>query len=141
MAVEVADDRGRGGIYFLPEGTTVKNLLHIAGIPETNGREKNDHVAIAPGSVLTVSSQGEVNIGEMAAAEKLALGLPVDVNRISEEELCLVPGIGEKMAYQIIQLRSERGGFHDLADLKALPGIKEKKLKSLQGYLMVRPGP
>jgi competence protein ComEA len=77
----------------------------------------------------------------MAAARKLALGLPVDVNRISEEELSLVPGIGEIMAYKIIQLRRERGGFRDLTDLTALPGIKEKKLNSLKGYLIVRPVP
>jgi competence protein ComEA len=141
MAVEVAGDYGRDGIYFLPEGMTVEKALYIAGIPGMNPREKADRGGISAGSVLTASPQGEVNIREMAAARKLALGLPVDLNRISEEELSLVPGIGEKMAYQIILLRMERGGFRELADLTALPGIKEKKLNGLKGYLIVKPAP
>ena len=139
MAVEVAGDQGRDGIYFLPEGMTVEEVLYIAGIPRMNHQGKTERVGISVGSSLTASPQGEVIIGEMAAARMLALGLPVDVNRISEEELSLVPGIGEKMAYRIIQLRRERGGFRDLTDLTALPGIKEKKLNSLKGYLIVRP--
>jgi len=141
MAVEVKGDHGKEGIYFLPERMTVDNVLDIAGITRMNYPGKTDRVEISAGSVLMVSPQEEVNIGEMTAARKLALGLPVDVNRISEEELSLVPGIGEKMAYQIIQLRRERGGFQDLTDLVALSGIKEKKLNSLKGYLIVRPAP
>ncbi|MCX5818948.1 MAG: helix-hairpin-helix domain-containing protein [Deltaproteobacteria bacterium] len=141
MAVEVAGDQGRDGIYFLTEGMTVEKVLYIAGIPRMNHQGKTDFVGISTGSAVMASPQGEVNIGEMAAARKLALGLPVDLNRISEEELSLVPGIGEKMAYQIIQLRRERGGFRDLADLTALPGIKEKKLNGLKGYLIVRSEP
>jgi competence protein ComEA len=141
MAGEVAGDQRRDGIYFLPEGMTAEKVLYIAGIRGMNHREKTGPAGISAGSALTVSPQGEVNIGEMGAARKLALGLPVDINRISEEELSLVPGIGEKMAYQIIQLRRETGGFRDLADLTALPGIKEKKLNGLRGYLIVKPAP
>lgn len=139
MAVEFSGDRGRDGVYFLPEGTSLDNTLLFIGISDANSRNKTGPVEISTGSALVVSPQGEVSIAEMAAARKLALGLPVDLNRISEEELALVPGIGEKTAYQIIQLRKEMGGFRDLADLKALRGIKDKKLNSLKGYLAVRP--
>lgn len=138
-AVEVSGDPGKDGIYFLPEGMTLQNMLSLIGIPGMNHQVKTDPIEISTGSALTVSPRGEVSIGEMAAAKKLALGLPVDLNRISEEELSLVPGIGEKTAYQIIQLRREMGGFRDITDLTALPGIKEKKLNSLKGYLEVRP--
>jgi competence protein ComEA len=141
MAVEVAGDQGGDGIYFLPEGMNVEKVIYIAGIPGMNHPEKSGRAGISAGSVLTTSPQGEVNIGEMPAAKKLALGLPVDINRISEEELSLVPGIGEKMAYQIIQLRMQRGGFRALEDLTVLPGIKGKKLSGLKGYLIVRPVP
>jgi competence protein ComEA len=139
MAIEVAGDRERDGIYFLPEGMNGEKVLSLIGIPETKPGKNSDPVEISTGSVLTVSSRGGVSIGEMAAAKKLALGLPVDLNRISEEELALVPGIGEKTAYQIIQLRNEMDGFKNLSDLMALPGIKEKKLNSLKRYLAVRP--
>jgi competence protein ComEA len=141
LAVEVAGDPGKAGIYFLPEGMTVEHVLDIAGIPKMTPRVKTYGIGISSGSALIATPQGEVNIGEMAAAKRLALGLPVDLNRISGEELSLVPGIGEKMADQIIQLRKDRGGFRDVVDLMALPGIKEKKLNGLKAYLMVRPAP
>jgi competence protein ComEA len=138
MVVEVTGDRGREGIYFLPEGLTIEKVFSLIGIPRTNHQGKTDPMEVSTGSALTISPQGEVSIGEIAATRKLALGLPVDLNRISEEELSLVPGIGENTAYHIIQLRREMGGFRDLADLTALPGIKEKKLNSLKRYLAVR---
>lgn len=141
MAVEVAGDPARGGIYFLPKGATFETIREIAEIPGMNDREKVEGVRISAGSVLLTSPQGEVNSGEMAASKKLALGLPIDLNLASEGELSLVPGIGEKMAYQIIQLRKQRGAFRDLSDLTAVPGIKGKKLNVLKGYLIVKVAP
>jgi competence protein ComEA len=139
VAVEVAGDPGREGIYFLPEGTTIKKVREIAVIPGMNDGGTIEGVEISAGSVLVTSGRGEVKIGEMAAARRLALGLPVDLNHASEEDLSLIPGIGEKIAYQIVQLRIQRGAFRDLSDLAAVPGIKEKKLNGLKGYLIVRP--
>lgn len=138
IAVEVSGDRGvNGGIYFLPEGLTIEETLRLVGIKEKNRTRKINPIRIVAGSVLAVSPQGEVAIGEMAAVKKLALGLPVDLNGISEEELFLIPGIGERMASQIVQMRNEMGGFRNLEELMALPGIKEKKLNSLKRYLTV----
>jgi competence protein ComEA len=141
VAVEVAGDPGKEGIYFLPDGTTIKKVREIAVIPGLNDGEKIEGVGISAGSVLATSGRGEVEIGEMAAARRLALGLPVDLNRASEEDLSLIPGIGEKMAYQIIKLRKQRGAFRDLSDLTAVPGIKEKKLNGLKGYLIAGQAP
>jgi len=132
MAVEIAGGSGSEGIYFLPEGTTIEKIRKIVLIPETRDDGRIDGVGISAGCVLVWSGHGEVNIGEMSAAKRLALGLPVDVNHASEEDLSLIPGIGEKMAYQIVQLRNQKGVFHDLSDLAAVPGIKEKKLKRSQ---------
>jgi competence protein ComEA len=141
MVVEVSGDQGREGIYFLPEGMAVDEVLDITGIQRTISRGTTNPGRISTGTVLMASPGGEVSIGEMEAARKLALGLPVDLNRISMDELSLVPGIGDKMAYDIIQLRSEKGAFRSLKDLTALRGIKEKKLNGLKRYLTVKPVP
>jgi len=82
-----------------------------------------------------------LKISDMPSVTRLALGLPVDINRATEEEFTLVPGIGESLAYQIVQLRNLRGEFERFEDLKAVPGIKEKKLQSLEKYLFVGPTP
>jgi competence protein ComEA len=137
MAVEFAGDPARSGIYFLPQGATFETIRGIVEIPGMKNRGEIENVRIHDGSVLLISQQGEVNIGEMAAAKKLALGMLIDLNLATEEELALVPGIGEKMAYQIIQLRKQRGIFRDISDLTAVAGIKQKKLNILKRYLNV----
>jgi competence ComEA-like helix-hairpin-helix protein len=137
MALEVAGDPAKEGIYFVPQGATFATVRDIAEIPGMNGWKTIEDVRISAGSVLLTSPQGEAKIGAMVSSKKLALGLPIDLNLASEGELSLVPGIGEKMAYQIIQLRKQRGAFRNLSDLKAVPGIKGKKLNLLKDYLIV----
>jgi competence protein ComEA len=139
MAVEVAGDPEREGIFFLPEGTTAEKVLEIADIPGLNRGNKIDGSGISAGSLLTASNRGEVSIGEMAAAKRLALGLPINLNQASEEDLALIPGIGGKTAYRILELRKGKGVFNDLSDLLAVSGIKAKKLDSLKGYLVAGP--
>ena len=137
MAIEIATNRARSGIYFVPEGATVGRIRQIVEFPKTGDRAKIEGIRISAGSLLSVSPQGEVQIGQMAASKKLALGLPVDLNLASERDLTLIPGIGDKMAGQIILLRNQKGAFQDLTDLTAVPGIKEKKLEGLKSYLVV----
>ena len=137
VAIEVRGSRAEG-IYFMPKGTAFDHISKAAGMSEDHERLRSLEWGISDGALLVISPAGEVTIGEMSAAGRLALGLRVDLNRASEEDLSLVPGIGERMAAQIIQLRLEKGAFRDLSDLMTVPGIKEKKLNSLKDYLMVR---
>jgi len=137
MAIEVRGSRAEG-IYFMPKGTAFEHISKVVGMPEGHSVLRSPDRGISDGALLVISPAGEVTIGEMSAAGRLALGLRVDLNRASAEDLSLVPGIGDRMAAQIIQLRLENGAFRDLSDLAAVPGIKEKKLNSLKDYLMVR---
>jgi hypothetical protein len=143
IAVEVTGNRGADGIYFFPEATAFTHLSKITG----NNEVMPVHAGLADtrfssGSAISVSTEGGVlKIVDMSAVKRLALGLPIDLNRATEEELSLVPGIGERMAAQIVRLRQLRGEFGELADLTAVPGIKERKLRDLEKYLAVGPMP
>jgi competence protein ComEA len=61
----------------------------------------------------------------------------VDLNTASQAELMLVPGIGEKLATDIIRFREQQGAFSTLDQLTALPGIKSTRLSNLRPYLIV----
>ena len=142
IAVEVTGKRGAEGIYFFPEATALTQLNKITGYEVS---EENSGFAEAwrsAGSALSVSAAGGMlKITDMPSVTRLALGLPIDLNRATEEELSLVPGIGESLADQIVQLRQLRGKFGGLEELTAVPGIKEKKLRNLEKYLSVGPIP
>jgi competence protein ComEA len=61
----------------------------------------------------------------------------LDINRATLAELVAIPGIGSRTAQAIVDLRSKKGSFAKLEELREVPGIKEKKLVSLTAYLTV----
>lgn len=141
LVVEVLTARPGNGIYFLKDKGTIEAIGEIAGIAGSGELQGMEKIVLSPGSTLTIKAGGEVEIGEMVSAKKLALGLPLDLNRASREDLALVPGIGEKTAASIVQMRNQSGEFKDLSDLMALPGIKENRLNALKGYLTIGKAP
>lgn len=61
----------------------------------------------------------------------------VDLNLANENELHLLPGVGPKLAQQILRLRDERGGFERIEDLLDVPGIKKTRLEQIRPFVML----
>jgi competence ComEA-like helix-hairpin-helix protein len=61
----------------------------------------------------------------------------VDLNDATEAELNLLPGVGEKLASDILKYRDDVGGFRSVEDLMNVRGIKEGRLLSLKKYIRV----
>jgi competence protein ComEA len=134
ITVEIIGSRDVDGIYFLPEGTALQAILGITGI----GKIEPGGSALSDGASIAVSEEEKaLKITDMPAVRRLALGLPIDLNNASAEDLSKIPGIGEKLALQIVQIRQARGEFKMLSDLITVPGIKEKKFNNIRRYLMV----
>ena len=75
-----------------------------------------------------------IRIGRMAANKLLVFSIPVDLNHVSVEDLCLVPGIGESLAQEVIAYRERRKGFHSVEELKNVRGIGVKKYQNLKRF-------
>jgi competence protein ComEA len=80
----------------------------------------------------------KIRISRMEANKLLVFSIPLDLNRVSIEDLCLVPGIGESLAHEILAYRERRKGFRSVEELKDIKGIGEKKYQSLKSFLIVR---
>ena len=136
MTVEVTGSNAADGIYFLPEGTPREDILKAIGLA---GKIESADEFFANGTGYTIFAGGGVSkISDMPAVKRLALGLPIDLNRASVEELSQVPGIGESLAAQIVELRQIRGKFESVSDLTSIRGIKKIKLNTLKKNLTVR---
>src|SRR5438034_1388848 len=72
-------------------------------------------------------------------AEPIAIDFKIDVNRADWPELALMPNIGEQLAKRIVTDRTERGQFHDLAELRRVRGIGPKTLESMKPFLLPLP--
>ena len=135
--LEITGDSEKAGIYFFPPSANLEVILIDLEIADVVSAERLREALSTGDAALTLLwRRGDAKLVEMAAVKRLALGLLINLNKATEEELTAVPGIGTKTAAQIVKLRRIREGFRSIAELKEVPGINERKLETLKGYLM-----
>jgi len=61
----------------------------------------------------------------------------INLNKATKQELMNLPGIGEKTAENIIELRNQLTRFRKLEDLLRVKGIGSKKLDNIKKYLYI----
>lgn len=139
IAVELAGDRDHGGIYFLPRGATILDLFDEAEIHDTSGFEGAVLAGVLrSGDRVTFDTDRyRVTIGEMSASTRLALGMPIDLNTATLEELILIPGIGRRTASKIVRFREKMGPFSEIEALKRIEGLGKKQYDKIKGHLFV----
>ena len=65
----------------------------------------------------------------------------LDINQASADELATLPGIGPKLADQIVAYREKHGPFRRVEDLLVLRGLGPKKWKAMRPHLRVGTAP
>lgn len=137
--VEIAGDNGSSGIYFVPEGTNVLDLLEKAeaAVPDA-GHDKALLKKLENGTKVVVETGSRrIRLEKVSNSKRYALHKPMDLNSINERDLMLVPGIGEKTARAIIETRKTSGGFEAVDDLLTVPGIGGKKFEKFKQSFFV----
>jgi len=84
-----------------------------------------------PSAVLEAYEPAETSPAEAAAGQR------IDINTASAAELEALPGIGPKLAQEIVAYRKEHGRFRTRRDLMQVKGIGEKTYEKLEGFIRV----
>ena len=143
--VQVAGKVKSPGIFSFDQAVTVAQAVARAGGP-LSPLNRSDELAWAKFQtgngrriqiITEPSGATSFKLGWMAVPIRLALGLPLDINRASATELSQVPGINDKLADAIVALRVHRGGFTELENLCQVKGIGPATVDRLQSYLTV----
>jgi competence protein ComEA len=136
LAVEIVENDQPRGIYFVGSETSSEPLLKAAGIGEFSFPvfKLDDGMKI---TVDSSSGKNDIVVTKIANVERMALGMPIDINKAMEDDLLLVKGIGDATAKKILDLRNKLGRFGDINQLMEIKGIKEKKLTEIRKYLYV----
>jgi len=137
VAVELVIENQDQGIFYFQRDKSIGEFLSV--INEGEGEGEDDKTPLVDGMSIRVDRHHVVHIGEMTAPKKLALGILVDVNQLSAEEIKLIPGIGEKTAAAVYRYIKIRGCIRDLSELAAIRGIKERKIANMRRYLTTKP--
>jgi competence protein ComEA len=149
VVVEVVGDVWTPGVQVLHESPTLRSVLKQAGgFGETSLLETDSlSELLETGALVTVLKEASpkgsnakirVKLGRMEAKKLLVFSIPLNMNQVSAEDLCLIPGIGEPLAQEIVKYRERRKGFRSVEELRNIKGIGEKKWQAFQNYFIVK---
>jgi len=145
FVVEVVGEVRDPGVYIFKNPPTLKEAIEKAkGMKEQVLFEPGpSSEVLETGTLLNITKESpqevKVKLGRMEARKLFVFSIPLDLNRITVEDLCLIPGIGESLAREIVIHRERRKGFRSVEELRNVKGIGEKKFQSFKSYLTVRP--
>ena len=97
---------------------------------------RNTIAALALGALLA-GALGAPIASAAPDARPAAAPAVVNVNTATAEELTALPGIGEKRAQAILEIRKEKGGFKSVDELTEVKGIGPANLEKLRPFLRV----
>src|SRR5574341_1155089 len=61
----------------------------------------------------------------------------VNINTATEAQLALLPGIGTKIASEIVNYRASNGNFKTIDDLKKIKGVGDKKFEQIKNFIVL----
>jgi competence protein ComEA len=149
VVIEVAGEVKIPGIQLFRETPTLRSVLQKAGGVKEASLQGTGSLSerLETGTLVTVAEKTSlkgsdaeirVTLGRMEAKKLLVFSIPLNLNRVSVEDLCLVPGIGEPLAREIVTYRDRKKGFRSVEELKNVKGIGETKMDAVRNYFTLQ---
>lgn len=134
IVVDVSGAVPRPGVYELPEGSRVRDVVQAAGgfLAEADKSQVNLAAPLVDGQKVEIPYAAGM---EAPAATQPAILL--DINYASVEELETLPGIGPTLAENIVMYREENGPFLRIEDIMNVPGIGESTFERIKDLIYV----
>lgn len=151
--VEIEDPSGNSKVYTLSDEASLKDVIaknekrHLNPSSPTKAFEDkfskgergglNYSDKVKSGSRITINKDGFAQVGLMSGEKHLIFSIPLDINKATVQDFEALPGIGPKLAEEIIATRKRLGGFKTSDGLKKVKGIGDKKFERIRGRLTV----
>ena len=139
--VTVAGEVANPDMYEMTTDDRVNDAIKKAGGFTENAYTTNINLAqkLEDGQYIYVLSaeQGKTLENEANPGNENTFQGIVNINTATINELCKLPGIGEKTAEKIIEYREKSGGFETIEELKNIEGIGEVKFNKIKFNITV----
>lgn len=132
------------GVYPLPEGSRIINLVETAGgfLPSANHSAINLARPLQDGEGILIPEEINATTIPLMSTQDFEVGIKgvspkININYATQAELESLPGIGEIKALQIIAFREENGFFESIDQIQKVPGIGEVIFEKIQALITV----
>jgi competence ComEA-like helix-hairpin-helix protein len=112
-------------IFWASDSVSNEKLNLSTALDEKNNYKKN---------VLNTGQNKFIEIKKKELPEESSINL----NSAGKEELMKLPGIGEKTAVRIIEMRKIKGKFTNVDELTEVKGIQDARLEKIRKYIYVK---
>ncbi len=135
LVVHVAGMVSSPGIYAMKEGSRVADAINAAGgaLEESDISSLNLAEKLKDGQKIYIPRVGE----PAPPVEAASTGTPVNINTADAKKLQELPGIGPKLAGEIITYRESRGGFKSVDELQRVKGIGPTRLRDIRDLVTI----
>lgn len=150
LRVQVQGAVRRPGLYRLPAGSRLAELVARAGGPRPDARLQGLNLArrLTDGELCHVPSVKEATpapetpgaapvVHSPARRAARSVGRPrpagkINLNSATAAQLDTLPGVGPTMVAAILRVRTRLGRFRSVEDLREVPGVGPKRFDRLR---------
>lgn len=61
----------------------------------------------------------------------------VNLNTATESQIALLPGLGSKLATEVIDYRTNNGNFKTVEEIKKVSGVGDKKFEKIKDFIIL----
>jgi competence protein ComEA len=147
VVVEIKGEVKKADVYYLDEGSIVKDLITEAGglTDKADLSSVNQAKKLVNNECIVIGSKDKVSANNIAQSSKdisvssvvSDTGALVNLNTASKEELDKIPGIGTVTAEKIIEYREKNNGFKTIDDIKKVDRIGDKLFEKIKDKISV----
>ncbi|MFO7611624.1 MAG: helix-hairpin-helix domain-containing protein [Clostridia bacterium] len=147
VRIYVAGEVVSPGIIEIEKGSTILDAVEACGgFTEDASPNINLVYVLNKNVTLVIKSNRDgggaailENAGEAVVIEEEngIIEGRININNADIDALCMLPGIGEATAADIISHREKHGRFNKIEDIMNVKGIKESKFEKIEDYICV----
>ena len=139
LVVQIAGAVARPGVYHLPLGSRVVDLVTLAGgaVPGVDAAVLPLAAKVTDGQRIYLPKPGEPASASNPVGSGSSAAGPLDLNTATAVQLDALPGIGPTTAAAVVAYRDKHGAFRSLDDLRQIKGLSAAKIDAIRDLLRV----